>query len=288
MNMPSRTGQAVALTRAGLDRPHSRDGDPGAQRALCEGMAFTPPGWLRPGIEARTRFVDGQVTAALASGVQQIVICGAGYDDRALRFRTEGVRFFELDHPATQADKAARLRAVGAEGVRFLELDHPATQADKAGRLRAMGAEGEGLIVVAADFGTDDVAAVLDRAGHDRGCPSLFICEGLLVYLDQPTCHRLLAGLAARAQAGSVLAVSLSTHAAGLDSAAVAAAANARRRTGEAEPWRTILPADEYLALVADSGWAVTSVAESPSPAVEVSDGRQSLFVTAVRAALDG
>jgi O-methyltransferase involved in polyketide biosynthesis len=313
MNMPSRTGQAVALTRAGLDRPHSRDGDPGAQRALCEGMAFTPPGWLRPGIEARTRFVDGQVTAALASGVQQIVICGAGYDDRALRFRTEGVRFFELDHPATQADKAARLRAVGAEGVRFLELDnpatqadnaglravgaegvrfleldHPATQADKAGRLRAMGAEGEGLIVVAADFGTDDVAAVLDRAGHDRGCPSLFICEGLLVYLDQPTCHRLLAGLAARAQAASVLAVSLSTHAAGLDSAAVAAAANARRRTGEAEPWRTILPADEYLALVADSGWAVTSVAESPSPVVEVSDGRQSLFVTAVRAALDG
>jgi O-methyltransferase involved in polyketide biosynthesis len=278
----------VALTRAGLDRPHSRDGDPGAQRALCEGMAFTPPGWLRPGIEARTRFVDGQVTAALASGVQQIVICGAGYDDRALRFRTEGVRFFELDHPATQADKAARLRAVGAEGVRFLELDHPATQADKAGRLRAMGAEGEGLIVVAADFGTDDVAAVLDRAGHDRGCPSLFICEGLLVYLDQPTCHRLLAGLAARAQAASVLAVSLSTHAAGLDSAAVAAAANARRRTGEAEPWRTILPADEYLALVADSGWAVTSVAESPSPVVEVSDGRQSLFVTAVRAALDG
>jgi len=33
------------------------------------------------------------------------VILGAGYDDRALRFRSPGVRFFELDHPDTQADK---------------------------------------------------------------------------------------------------------------------------------------------------------------------------------------
>src|ERR1700689_3221406 len=111
---PSRTSQAVALTRAELDRPHSVDGDPAAQRELCAGLEFSPPAWLRPSIEARTRFMDGQVIAAVASGVRQIVICGAGLDDRALRFRTAGVRFLEVDHPVTQADKAARLLRMGS------------------------------------------------------------------------------------------------------------------------------------------------------------------------------
>src|SRR3984957_16588068 len=113
MNRPSVTSQAVALTRAGLDRPHSPEGDPAAQDALCARMRFSPPDWLRPSIAARTQFIDEQVVRALAAGLRQIVICGAGYDDRALRFRTTGVRFFELDHPATQDDKARLLRQAG-------------------------------------------------------------------------------------------------------------------------------------------------------------------------------
>src|SRR5271166_5603828 len=111
----SRTSQAVALTRAELDRPHSPAGDPAAQRRLCAGMTLEPPSWLRPSIEARTRFVDEQVLAAIAAGVRQIVICGAGYDDSALRFRSDGVRYFELDHPATQADKLRRLQSVAGQ-----------------------------------------------------------------------------------------------------------------------------------------------------------------------------
>ncbi|MGH3189019.1 MAG: hypothetical protein ACRDPY_13625 [Streptosporangiaceae bacterium] len=35
---PSRTSQAVALTRAGMTRPYTAEGDPDAQRRLCEGM----------------------------------------------------------------------------------------------------------------------------------------------------------------------------------------------------------------------------------------------------------
>jgi O-methyltransferase involved in polyketide biosynthesis len=57
-------------------------------------MRFSPLASLRPNIAARTVFVDEQVMAAIAAGLRQIVICGAGYDDRALRFRTSGVRFF--------------------------------------------------------------------------------------------------------------------------------------------------------------------------------------------------
>jgi methyltransferase (TIGR00027 family) len=81
----------------------------------------------------------------------QVVICGAGYDDRALRFRSPRTRFIELDHPATQADKADRLRAVGAGP--------------------------DGVVLAPADFRDDDVAAVLAAAGHDTVRPTLFLCE---------------------------------------------------------------------------------------------------------------
>jgi methyltransferase (TIGR00027 family) len=258
---PSLTSQAVALTRLELDRPHSPDGDPDAQRQLCAGMNMTLPGWLQPSIAARTRFVDEQVTAAIAKGLRQVVICGAGYDDRALRFRTAGVRFFELDHLATQADKASRLAAMGA--------GPPA------------------VTLAAADFRTDDVAAVLERCGHDRREPTLFVCEGLLVYLNLPDCGRLLASLAARAPGASILVASLATHADGFDSAEVAALANARRRTGTAEPWHTILPVREHLALLAEAGWQVTATTWSPAASAEVSHGRRSLLVVATPLAAD-
>ncbi len=236
---PSRTSQAVALVRAELTRPHSRHGDGDAQLRLCAGMPPTYAGWLRPEITVRTTFFDAQVESAISRGVGQIVILGAGYDDRALRFRTPGVRFFEVDHPATQRDKTRRLRAIAAD----------------------LGA----VTLAAADFSVDDIAAVVGACGHDADSTSLFICEGLLVYLTQPTIVDLLRGLRTRATSDSTLAASLALHAAGGDSARVTAAANARRRAGRTEPWRTILPAAEHYALLATGGWLVeTAVAATP------------------------
>jgi methyltransferase (TIGR00027 family) len=255
MNTPSRTSQAVALTRVGLDRPHSPEGDPDAQRRLCQDMRFSVPDWLLPSIEARTRFIDDQVIRAIGSGTRQIVICGAGYDDRALRFRTSGVRFFELDQPATQGDKARLLRSIGA--------GQP------------------GVTLAVADFRSDDVADVLHRAEHEASLPTLYICEGLLVYLDRDTCQSLLAALARRAAASSVLVVSMATHADGLDSGEVAGAANARRRLGDVEPWQTILPVAEHLALVEQAGWTVTAMEWSPVPDTGATHGRRSLLATA-------
>jgi O-methyltransferase involved in polyketide biosynthesis len=122
---------------------------------------------------------------------------------------------------------------------------------------------------------------VLHGVGHDASLPTLFICEGLLVYLDRGTCHALLAALARRAAAGSALVVSMATHADGLDSREVASAANARRRTGDAEPWQTILPVAEHVALVEQAGWTVTTTQWSPGPATDVMHGRQSLLAVA-------
>jgi methyltransferase (TIGR00027 family) len=233
----SRTSQAVALTRAAMDRPSTPEGDPAAQRRLCEGMV---PGRARsrPSVVARTRFFDAEVLTAVSARVPQVVTCGAGYDDRALRFRSAGVRFFELDQPATQADKARRLHAMGA---------------------------GDDVVLAAADFRAD-VPAALAAAGHDAGRPTLFLCEGLLVYLEKEVIARLLSGLRSRAAAGSTLAASLAVHPEGLDSARVAAAMNDGRKHGDTEPWLTILPAGGYLRLLADAGWRAVRTAAPPAP----------------------
>jgi methyltransferase (TIGR00027 family) len=244
----------VALTRAGFDRPHTPGGDPAAQRRLCRGMRPGSAGELGPSLAARTRFFDERVLDAIGAGVRQVVILGAGYDDRALRFPAPGVRFFELDHPATQADKARRLRAMRAGTT--------------------------GPTLAPADFRHDDLAQILAACGHDASLPTLFLCEGLLVYLDQPTCVRLLAGLRARAGDGSTLAASLSVHGEGLDSARVAAVANGRRRAGQAEPWLTILPAPAHLDLLRQAGWSPADSVDAAQLAPEAIPGR-SLLVTA-------
>jgi methyltransferase (TIGR00027 family) len=246
----SRTGQLVALVRAELDRPSSTQGNPDAQRTLCSGMSGirSTASAFAPQVAARTQFFDDQVVRALSAGIDQVVICGAGYDDRAWRFRTAGVRFFELDHPGTQADKRSRLRAARFDttAVKF----------------------------VTADFAIDDVAELLDDHGHDGRRASLFLCEGLLVYLSEPVAVRLLAGLRRRGAPGSVLAASLAVHREGLDSPTVVATANARRRSGGTEPWRTILPLDAHLDLFAQAGWRVAQHVDAATLSSDAAPGR--------------
>jgi len=209
-NSISRTSQAVALIRSSLDRPHTAEGDADAQKRLCNGIKPVHATRLRPEIIARTRFFDGQVLSALSSGIRQVVICGAGLDDRGLRFRTAGVRFFELDQPLTQADKACRLESIGA----YMK----------------------GLTLVPVDFRCDDAAAKLEVSGHDVRQPSLFMCEGLLIYLTKQVGQRLLAALRSRAAAGSVLAASLAIRRELGKSDRLLVGVNARRRAGLTEP----------------------------------------------------
>jgi methyltransferase (TIGR00027 family) len=253
---PSRTSQAVAVTRAEFRRPTTPTGDPDAQAHLCEGMHWPVPPDRVPSLRARTRFFDDAVLTATTEGTRQIVILGAGYDDRALRFRTPGIRFIEVDHPATQDDKARRVRELLVE-----RSDEEPT-------------------FVAADFALDDVGVALEAAGHDAARPSLFIGEGLLAYLDEPTIVRLLRAVRNRAPEGSVLAVSLAVHAAGIDSERLKQVANTQRRAGAAEPWLTILPTDAHLELLTRAGWRIERTVDQVELDAEAPAGK-SLLVTA-------
>jgi O-methyltransferase involved in polyketide biosynthesis len=77
----------------------------------------------------------------------------------------------------------------------------------------------------------------------------------VLIYLDPDTAASFLSQLAAVSGPGNRLAASLAVHEEGLPTERVVAAANARRRAGETEPWRTILPQRAHLTLLQRAGW---------------------------------
>jgi len=69
---------------------------------------------LRFFIAARSRFAEDRLAEGVAErGVAQLVVLGAGFDTQAYRNRLPGLRIFEVDHPATQAWKRARLAEAG-------------------------------------------------------------------------------------------------------------------------------------------------------------------------------
>src|SRR3954451_5426825 len=65
---------------------------------------------------------------------EPVIVPRAGYDCRALRFRTPGVRFFEVDHPATRHDKRARLARLDQIGASVADVAEPAPEVRR-GRL---------------------------------------------------------------------------------------------------------------------------------------------------------
>jgi len=179
---PSYTARRVAAQRAHLSRPRTPDGDPDAERRLYAGLdGPLVVGWLDSGRMARrTQWFADATLDAIAAGIRQIVIVGAGYDGRALRFKSEGVHWMELDHPASQRDKRRRLDEIRTS------LDH--------------------ISFAALDLLEDDLDAVLDGVGHDPTASTLFICEGLLGYLPTSTIESLLTALQRRSTPTSRLA----------------------------------------------------------------------------------
>lgn len=148
-NSAANSAQAVALARAiESARPESTrlffdpfasgflDAGPRAIARLCRirglGDAIL---WLAdavtPGARGntlgRTRFIDGSLLAAINRGLDQVVILGAGYDCRPYRLpESSTVAVFEVDHPATQARKRARLKDLVPgmpDHVEFVPID---------------------------------------------------------------------------------------------------------------------------------------------------------------------
>lgn len=232
---PSVTARRVAAHRLGFARVATDYGDPAADEALAADVAAgraAPANRMHDYLAARTSFFDRTVVSALDRGVRQVVVGGAGYDGRAFRYAKPGVRWFEVDHPATQADKRERIARLG--------LTSPQ------------------LSFIPADFATDPVAGPLLAAGLDPARPALFLFEGVAVYLERSVTERVLAEFRAVTPAGGTLAISVSIH-----SATSRTRARFQQRVAEAgEPARTVLTFDQAAGLLSAAGWEIGEVTD--------------------------
>jgi methyltransferase (TIGR00027 family) len=255
---PSFTATAVAFWRgiAGIEEPQLAP-DPVAERlvpapwrqalALAHRMPRASGALLRLAdrvaagrirhMAFRTRAIDDVIAKGLAAGIRQVVLLGAGLDARAwrlpaLRGATDvpSVIVFEVDHPASQAYKRSRL-AAGVSGA-----------APHATDVRFVGV----------DFERDSLTERLRASGHDPGQPTVFVWEGVLMYLTAEAVDATLSALAALAVEGSLLAVSYCIFPdLGPVSNAVLSVVG--------EPIRTRLEPPELAALLARHGFEATS-----------------------------
>jgi methyltransferase (TIGR00027 family) len=88
--------------------------------------------------------------------------------------------------------------------VRVFEVDSSQTQIVKRETLKKAGIDSSGVTFVPADFENEDWLACLTAAGFDRGKRSLFLWEGVTMYLDREAVEDTLRKIASTAH-GSIM-----------------------------------------------------------------------------------
>jgi methyltransferase (TIGR00027 family) len=151
---------------------------PGLRHAIVALTEQVGPGVIG-NLYCRTRYIDDALCDALAAGIAQVVILGAGFDARAYRITNiERVHVFELDLPATQ-----RLKQTLVEKV--------------VGELPAH------VSFVPIDFDRQDVEDVMTAAGFRKGLKTFFIWEGVTQYITEEAVDRTFRYMSGAAAGGS-------------------------------------------------------------------------------------
>lgn len=191
---PSQTAKSTALQRAVhqiLESPRVFD-DPVALRMFgAEGVAWLGHNMdryrtqrsraLRAFLVMRSRFAEDELSRAVRSGTRQYVVLGAGLDTFAYRNPfARDLKVFEVDHPATQRWKRARLREMGIEtpvSLRFAPVD----------------------------FEKQSLTDGLRRAGFRHGATAFISWLGVTMYLSRPAVVATLRGVAATCPQGTAI-----------------------------------------------------------------------------------
>ena len=121
---------------------------------------------LLPGITLnyilRKKFIEEKVIEAIENGATQIINIGAGFDTLAWRL--------SLRYPSFS----------------FIEIDHPATSSDKIKAVSQGNSIPENLHFISADLSKVSLKDALnDCKGFDKNKETVYICEGVLMYLDE-------------------------------------------------------------------------------------------------------
>ncbi len=129
----------------------------------------------------RARYDDDVVMIALAGGIRQVVLLGAGLDTRAYRLPgIEGAEVFEVDLPSVQRNKEQKIEA------RF-------------GRLP------ENVTYIPIDFDTQTLNQAFAGTGFDPSKLAVFIWEGVTQYISEEAVRQTLSYVGKSAP-GSILA----------------------------------------------------------------------------------
>jgi methyltransferase (TIGR00027 family) len=241
---PSVTAQRVAAYRLGFERVPAPYGDPDADDALARDVAGSDLTQQSDGmaryLRGRTMFFDRVITSGMARHITQVVSIGAGYDGRSLRYAAPGVRWWEVDHPDTQADKQLRLERLGID-VSYINF-------------------------VGHDLCGPGLALALVSSGYDTNAPSVIVCEGVAVYLDLPELESMLSELRSLATAGTRLALSLSGTSSSPDHATNRERFEAAV-AGVGEVARNALNPTDAVDLFASTGWRSVELSDKASSA---------------------
>ncbi|PND56160.1 SAM-dependent methyltransferase [Mycobacterium sp. ENV421] len=178
----------------------------------------------------RKRYIDDRLDAAVAKGVDAVVILGAGYDTRAYRLPAlSGVPVCEVDLPANTARKAAAVR-------------------------RTFGRVPDNVTLLPVDFETDDLADVLQGNGFGNQRRTFYVWEAVTQYLTEPAVRRTLDHLS-HAGPGSGLAFTF-IRADFLTGRQLYGAERARTQFVVKDAlWRFGLDPADVAPLLADYGW---------------------------------
>jgi methyltransferase (TIGR00027 family) len=137
-------------------------------------------------MQVRTRAIDDALVHFISGGGDQVVLLGAGFDCRAVRFRKElgdKTVFVEVDHPATQQRKRDVLAGVPSARVVYLAWDFES---------RALAELGPSLQVL----------------GLDLNKPTLTIWEGVTMYLTEGAIDASVSAVSSYSAPGSPFVVS--------------------------------------------------------------------------------
>ncbi|MGB9521723.1 MAG: SAM-dependent methyltransferase [Anaerolineales bacterium] len=193
-NQSSITAQGIAAIRAleATKLPQQRIcNDPLARRMVAPVIfiftkLFAGYGeWRAPGtieyILARTRYFDDYLQSCLESGIDQLVILGAGLDTRAYRFMEleNRVKVFEVDHPVTQKEKCKKLQKIFGDLPRHVSY-------------------------VPIDFNVENLEKLF-QYGYQKNQKTLFIWEGVTYYLTKDAVNHTLQFVAQTAGSGSTI-----------------------------------------------------------------------------------
>ena len=143
-------------------------------------------GKLTAQVVARSRYAEDRLLEAIANGIQQYILVGAGLDSFVLRMAEQypELKIFEVDHPDTQKIKIHKLKKLGTipSNVAFVSID----------------------------FEKEKLSDALLRSSYDTKAPAFFSWLGTTHYLNPETTLATLQNIASIASSNSQLVMDYS------------------------------------------------------------------------------